>query len=127
MPVSLKFCPTDFSSSVSAANDTYSEPITRSTEEFFLLRLSFFWTSFFGIVAVILAAVLISAITGELGTKKEQRHLSSEALMRIWRKCFPETVSDNAEEAAETRVTKVSILPELENTNLLMRDVETEA
>ncbi|XP_077538907.1 sodium-coupled monocarboxylate transporter 2-like [Haemaphysalis longicornis] len=127
MPVSLKFCPTNLSSIASAANDTYSEPITRSTEGFFLLRLSFFWTSFFGIITVVLAGILISAITGELRTKKEQRHLSSDALMRIWQKCCPEMVTDNAEEATEIRGKKVSPLTKLENTNLLMRDVETEA
>ncbi|XP_077491824.1 sodium-coupled monocarboxylate transporter 2-like [Amblyomma americanum] len=95
-PVSLDYCPGNLSATVSPVNTTLTPPGTRSDGTFFLFRLSHLWSSFFCIFATILIAVLISALTGEMSSKKSQRGLCNDALVRLWRKsvrfvlCKPE-------------------------------------
>ncbi|XP_077491823.1 sodium-dependent multivitamin transporter-like [Amblyomma americanum] len=85
-PVSVDYCPRSLDSAVSKANTTFSTPVTRSEETFFMFRLSYLWSSFFSVFATVLIALVISAVTGEMRTNVNQPGLSSDALQRLWRK-----------------------------------------
>ncbi|XP_070378948.1 sodium-coupled monocarboxylate transporter 1-like isoform X6 [Dermacentor albipictus] len=89
MPISLDYCPTNVTlhtSTSKAFNISRSFDAPRSQESFFLLRMSYHWSSFFGVFATIAIGVLVSALTGEMWNKKEQPELCSDLLVKIWRK-----------------------------------------
>ncbi|XP_077538731.1 sodium-coupled monocarboxylate transporter 2-like [Haemaphysalis longicornis] len=125
MPVSLDYCPGNFSRSVSATNGTYHQTVAGSSEVFFLLRMSFFWTSFFAIFATILAGIFLSALTGELRSKLEQPHLTSDFIVRLWRKRRPLLDACTEEEIKETRPTGGEPACRPEDKNLLAPELET--
>ncbi|XP_037522127.1 sodium-coupled monocarboxylate transporter 1 [Rhipicephalus sanguineus] len=89
MPQSLDYCPVNTSFRVSVSdgvNHTSSFEAPRSEESLYLFRISYLWISFFGIFITIAIGVLVSALTGEMWSKEEQPELSSDLLVRIWRK-----------------------------------------
>lgn len=86
MPVSVDYCPGNLSSTIVVSNATDYAAITSPDNTFVLFRLSYYWSSFFAIFATILIGVLVSAITGEMAIKPEQRELCSDALVGIFRK-----------------------------------------
>lgn len=90
MEVSLEYCPTNFTTYLSATNSSDRasiELITKSQEVFFLFRLSYFWSSFFAILATLLCGIFLSALTGEMRSEAAQPHLTSDILRRVWRQC----------------------------------------
>ncbi|XP_075559663.1 sodium-coupled monocarboxylate transporter 1-like isoform X2 [Dermacentor variabilis] len=89
MPISLECCPANatFHTSTSMIfNISSSFDVSRSDDSFYFFRMSYFWTSFFGIFATVAIGVLVSALTGEIWSKNEQPELCSDLLVRIWRK-----------------------------------------
>ncbi|XP_075724426.1 sodium-coupled monocarboxylate transporter 1 [Rhipicephalus microplus] len=89
MPVSLDYCPGNVTLHT-AVLDTFegnrSYVAAGSEEPFYLFRVSYYWMGFFGTFATIAIGVLISALTGESWSKKEQPESGSDLLVRIWRK-----------------------------------------
>ncbi|XP_075559660.1 sodium-coupled monocarboxylate transporter 2-like isoform X2 [Dermacentor variabilis] len=89
MPISLECCPgniTFHTSRSTILNISSSFDVPRSDDLFYFFRMSYFWTSFFGIFATVAIGVLVSALTGEIWSKNEQPELCSDFLVRIWRK-----------------------------------------
>nr|XP_054931049.1 uncharacterized protein LOC126538858 [Dermacentor andersoni] len=89
MPISLACCPGNVTfrtstSTIFNISSSFDDP--RSDESFYFFRMSYFWTSFFGIFATVAIGVLVSALTGEIWSKNEQPELCSDLLVRIWRK-----------------------------------------
>nr|XP_050030211.2 uncharacterized protein LOC129380145 [Dermacentor andersoni] len=85
LPVSLKYCAGNQTSTFAAVNITSTVPNTESEETFFIFRLSYFWSSFFAFIGTIVIAVFISAVTGEIHQREEKR-LCNDALVRLWAK-----------------------------------------
>ncbi|XP_070378941.1 sodium-coupled monocarboxylate transporter 1-like [Dermacentor albipictus] len=107
MPVSLDYCPANvtFHTSTSKAfNISRSFEAPGSEESFYLLRMSYHWSSFFGVFATIAIGVLVSALTGEMWNKKEQPELCSDLLVKIWRK---RTHLRDGSELEEKRTSKI--------------------
>ncbi|XP_077539343.1 sodium-coupled monocarboxylate transporter 1-like [Haemaphysalis longicornis] len=86
MPVSLEYCPKNIMNRISMTNATSYAEVTRPDNRFLLFRLSYHWASFFAIIATIVIGVLVSAITGEIASKRESRELSSDVFVRMFRK-----------------------------------------
>lgn len=119
--VSVEYCPTNFTAVRSATNFTEPEP----QEVFFLFRLSFLWSSFFAIFTTVFGGILLSALTGEMRGEAEQPHLTSDILMRIWRKFQRQPIrSDNKNSANKTSNQKHPA-NEAENKNLLTDELDT--
>ncbi|XP_077539098.1 sodium-coupled monocarboxylate transporter 2-like [Haemaphysalis longicornis] len=87
--VSLEYCSTNITAPLSTVNSSQPgamERVTMPQEQFFLFRLSFLWSSFFAIFATIFGGILLSALTGEMRSEDVQPHLSSDILIRLWRR-----------------------------------------
>lgn len=130
MPVSLAYCSANVTAGLLATNASRPyrpELVTRSEDLFFLFRLSFFWNSFFAILATVLVGILVSAITGEMQNKTQQSHLTSDSLMRLWRKCRRPSPKCNRETVAEGTISLKYPMHQAESGKLLNHDVETPA
>ncbi|XP_077489432.1 sodium-coupled monocarboxylate transporter 2-like isoform X1 [Amblyomma americanum] len=91
MPVSLDYCPENFSMSIAASVPTVPSPSGgfKSDQPFYLFEMSYYWSSFFGIFATVIIGVLVSALTGEMRREEAQPELCSDVLVKIWRKSRP--------------------------------------
>lgn len=130
MPVSLEYCPANFTTGLAATNGSRSyrpKLVTRSEDIFFIFRLSFFWSSFFAILGTVLTGILVSAVTGEMRSKTRQPHLTSDALMQLWRKCRWSSQQSNRETLAEGTVCINYPMHQAESGKLLNQEVETVA
>ncbi|XP_077485576.1 sodium-coupled monocarboxylate transporter 2-like isoform X2 [Amblyomma americanum] len=85
MPVSLDYCPENLTAIHSVSNTSYAAPTFGSQETSFF-RLSHLWSSFFAVFVTLIVGVVLSAVTGEMTSKKEQPKLTSDALVRLWRR-----------------------------------------
>ncbi|XP_070378932.1 sodium-dependent multivitamin transporter-like [Dermacentor albipictus] len=107
MPVSLDYFPANVTLHTSTSktfNISRSFEAPRSEESFYLFRMSYHWSSFFGVFATIAIGVLVSALTGEMWNKKEQPELCSDLLVKIWRK---RTHLRNGSQLEERRTSKI--------------------
>lgn len=98
LEVSLEYCPGNLTAKFLQTNSSQSGSLdlkTESQEVLFLFRLSYFWTSFFAILATLLLGVLLSALTGEVRREAEQPHLTSDIITRTWRRCLGSPIKDN--------------------------------
>lgn len=125
MPVSLQYCPITVGlSSTNQSRSQHPEVKTRLEEDFFLFRLSFFWSSFFAIVGTLLGGILLSAVTGEMRNKAQQSHLTSDALLRLWRKCRWPFFRSSNETFQEEKKSRKYAMNQVENGKLLTQEVE---
>ncbi|XP_054922276.1 sodium-dependent multivitamin transporter-like [Dermacentor andersoni] len=84
MDVSLDYCPANHTSIVAALDRSRGAHET-TNESFILFRVSYMWTSFFAIFAVVIIGVLVSCLTGEIRIRNEQLHLCNDEAVRFWR------------------------------------------
>ncbi|XP_077561122.1 sodium-coupled monocarboxylate transporter 2-like isoform X2 [Haemaphysalis longicornis] len=125
MPVSLQYCPANFSRSVSAKNESYRHLTTGPSESFFLLRLSYYWTSFFALFATILAGILLSALMGEMRSEVAKPHLCSDVILRMLGKYRQPLGIGTNEEVTGKKPNEKKAECQPENKSLLAQELET--
>ncbi|KAL3242985.1 hypothetical protein MRX96_020664 [Rhipicephalus microplus] len=104
---SLDYCPgnvTFLTASPKTFNTSNSLKASRIAEPFTLSRMSYFWSSFFGIFATIAIGLLVSALTGEMWSKQEQPEFCSDALVRLWRNPEQQRVKSLNKETKTSRL-----------------------
>ncbi|XP_077560821.1 sodium-coupled monocarboxylate transporter 2-like [Haemaphysalis longicornis] len=125
MPVSLQYCPANFSRSVLATNESCRQFTTGPSESFFILRLSYYWSSFFALFATILAGILLSALTGEMRSEAAKPHLCSDVILRMLGKHRQPLGIATNEEITEINPKQRKLACQPENKNLLAQEFET--